>query len=302
MENNDLLIFKVTNNKKPIIFSDVDGTLYNDFNILDETKKDISFAQKNMADFNICTESPVFERMLNVSNEVNANYLIASSGSQIYDLKQNKIIKTWPMSFENLKKILDFIKNEDVQMLFWDNENYYFTNENYYRNNEIILHHFLNIDSINKNAKKYNNEEIMPLKIEIYGQKDLLKRKEVNERLLVKLKTLDNISIFSVGSHLEILFKNITKASAISWMANNIYSCSINDVMAIGDGNNDLDMLKLVGFSYAMANANQEVLKIAKFFTSAVEQNGLGKAIIDYLYRLKNITRKYMLHNFNEKD
>lgn len=302
MENNDLLIFKVTNNKKPIIFSDVDGTLYNDFNILDETKKDISFAQKNMADFNICTGNPVFERMLNVSNEVNANYLIASSGSQIYDLKQNKIIKTWPMSFENLKKILDFIKNEDVQMLFWDNENYYFTNENYYRNNEIILHHFLNIDSINKNAKKYNNEEIMPLKIEIYGQKDLLKRKEVNERLLVKLKTLDNISIFSVGSHLEILFKNITKASAISWMANNIYSCSINDVMAIGDGNNDLDMLKLVDFSYAMANANQEVLKIAKFLTSAVEQNGLGEAIIDYLYRLKNITRKYMLHNFNEKD
>lgn len=302
MENNDLLIFKVTNNKKPIIFSDVDGTLYNDFNILDETKKDISFAQKNMADFNICTGNPVFERMLNVSNEVNANYLIASSGSQIYDLKQNKIIKTWPMSFENLKKILDFIKNEDVQMLFWDNENYYFTNENYYRNNEIILHHFLNIDSINKNAKKYNNEEIMPLKIEIYGQKDLLKRKEVNERLLVKLKTLDNISIFSVGSHLEILFKNITKASAISWMANNIYSCSINDVMAIGDGNNDLDMLKLVDFSYAMANANQEVLKIAKFFTSAVEQNGLGEAIIDYLYCLKNITRKYMLHNFNEKD
>ncbi|GIZ05905.1 haloacid dehalogenase [Metamycoplasma salivarium] len=298
MENNDLLIFKVTNNKKPIIFSDVDGTLYNDFNILDETKKDISFAQKNMADFNICTGNPVFERMLNVSNEVNANYLIASSGSQIYDLKQNKIIKTWPMSFENLKKILDFIKNEDVQMLFWDNENYYFTNENYYRNNEIILHHFLNIDSINKNAKKYNNEEIMPLKIEIYGQKDLLKRKEVNERLLVKLKTLDNISIFSVCSHLEILFKNITKASAISWMANNIYSCSINDVMAIGD----VDMLKLVGFSYAMANANQEVLKIAKFFTSAVEQNGLGEAIIDYLYRLKNITRKYMLHNFNEKD
>lgn len=302
MENNDLLIFKVTNNKKPIIFSDVDGTLYNDFNILDETKKDISFAQKNMADFNICTGNPVFERMLNVSNEVNANYLIASSGSQIYDLKQNKIIKTWPMSFENLKKILDFIKNEDVQMLFWDNENYYFTNENYYRNNEIILHYFLNIDSINKNAKKYNNEEIMPLKIEIYGQKDLLKRKEVNERLLVKLKTLDNISIFSVGSHLEILFKNITKASAISWMANNIYSCSINDVMAIGDGNNDLDMLKLVDFSYAMANTNQEVLKIAKFFTSAVEQNGLGEAIIDYLYRLKNITRKYMLHNFNEKD
>ncbi|WP_412031253.1 HAD-IIB family hydrolase [Metamycoplasma buccale] len=302
MENNDSLIFKVTNDKKPIIFSDVDGTLYNDFNILDETKKDISFAQKNNADFNICTGNPIFERMLNVSSEVNANYLIASSGSQIYDLKQKKIIKTWPMSFDNLKKILDFIKNEDVQMLFWDNDNYYFINDNYYRNNEIILHHFLNVDSIKKNAKKYNNEKIMPLKIEIYGQKDLLKRKEVNERLLGRLKTLDNISVFSVGSHLEILFKNVTKASAINWMTNNIYFCSINDIMAIGDGNNDLDMLKLVGFSYAMANANQEVLNIAKFFTSAVEQNGLGEAIIDYLYRLKNITRKYMLHNFNEKD
>lgn len=58
------------------------------------------------------------------------------------------------------------------------------------------MHHFLNIDSINKNAKKYNNEKIMPLKIEIYGQKDLLKRKEVNERLLVKLKTLDKYFYF----------------------------------------------------------------------------------------------------------
>ena len=43
MKNNDLLIFKVTNNKKPIIFSDVDGTLYNDFNILDETAQETPF-------------------------------------------------------------------------------------------------------------------------------------------------------------------------------------------------------------------------------------------------------------------
>lgn len=58
MENNDLLIFKVTNNKKPIIFSDVDGTLYNDFNILDETKKDISFAQKIWQILTFAQETP----------------------------------------------------------------------------------------------------------------------------------------------------------------------------------------------------------------------------------------------------
>lgn len=47
-----------------------------------------------------------------------------------------------------------------------------------------------------------------------------------------------------------------------------------------------------------MANATQTVHEHSHFHTSAVEQNGLGEAILDYIYRLKNITKKYMLHEF----
>ncbi|CRH45557.1 Sugar phosphatase SupH [Chlamydia trachomatis] len=74
----------------------------------------------------------------------------------------------------------------------------------------------------------------------------------------------------------------------------------LNEVMTIGDSNNDTPMLKLTNYSYAMANATKEPLSIARFFTSDVSQNGLGEAILDYLYRLKNIARKHMLHEFLE--
>jgi|GEM_PF-2384273 hypothetical protein len=84
-------------------------------------------------------------------------------------------------------------------------------------------------------------------------------------------------------------------------MLENVYKnveTSKDEIMTIGDGNNDIPMLSISKYSYAMANATQTVHEHSHFHTSAVEQNGLGEAILDYIYRLKNITKKYMLHEF----
>lgn len=57
--------------------------------------------------------------------------------------------------------------------------------------------------------------------------------------------------------------------------------------MAIGDSENDISMMKVAGFSYAMDNAKLAVKKVAKYYTSDVLQDGLGEAIRDYIFRTR---------------
>jgi hypothetical protein len=53
-------------------------------------------------------------------------------------------------------------------------------------------------------------------------------------------------------------------------------------VVAFGDNYNDIEMLKAVGLGVAVANANLEVLKVAKVITDTNKNNGVAKAIKEF--------------------
>lgn len=50
------------------------------------------------------------------------------------------------------------------------------------------------------------------------------------------------------------------------------YQINLGEVMAFGDGNNDIDMLKHVGVGVAMGNAND-------FVTDMINDDGIFKAL-----------------------
>ena len=50
------------------------------------------------------------------------------------------------------------------------------------------------------------------------------------------------------------------------------------DVIAIGDGFNDISMIKEVGYGIAMGNANKKLKKHAKYISDNIENDGLAKA------------------------
>ena len=49
--------------------------------------------------------------------------------------------------------------------------------------------------------------------------------------------------------------------------------------MAIGDSDNDIDMLKLVNVGVAMGNGNDDIIKIADYITSDINDDGIEKAL-----------------------
>lgn len=79
---------------------------------------------------------------------------------------------------------------------------------------------------------------------------------------------LDGCSIW-----MEIFPKDVSKAYGINWLCNHEIKCSIDEVIAIGNDFNDLDMLELVQNSYVVANAPSELRDQFKVVSS---NNDLG--------------------------
>ena len=71
------------------------------------------------------------------------------------------------------------------------------------------------------------------------------------------------------------------------------------EIMACGDGMNDLEMIREAGLGVAMANAVQEVKDAADFVTDSNEKDGVAKAIEMFApvsYTHLSCTRFFHLH------
>ncbi|EHJ52928.1 Cof-type HAD-IIB family hydrolase [Streptococcus macacae] len=85
----------------------------------------------------------------------------------------------------------------------------------------------------------------------------------------------------------EVLPKGINKASGLKEIAHRL-QIPMQDVMAIGDAANDLEMMAAAGFSVAMGNASPDVKAVADFVTKSNDEAGVAQAINDHLFQ-KNL-------------
>ena len=82
----------------------------------------------------------------------------------------------------------------------------------------------------------------------------------------------------------EMVAPNVSKWSAIKSLLTE-FRISPNEVVAIGDGPNDIEMLRHVGTGVAMGNASEKVKAAADFVTGHHENDGLAEFIERYLLK-----------------
>ena len=76
----------------------------------------------------------------------------------------------------------------------------------------------------------------------------------------------------------EVTSAGVTKASAIEAIMRR-FGIGPEDVAAIGDGGNDLEMIRFAGLGIAMGNASEQLKAEADFVTDDIGRDGLAKAI-----------------------
>ena len=83
----------------------------------------------------------------------------------------------------------------------------------------------------------------------------------------------------SKDTYLEIAPKPISKATGLKKILDHGYAIEMNEVVAFGDGYNDVDLLQQVGWGVAVENAFPEVKAVANEITKHHKEDGVASTL-----------------------
>ena len=83
----------------------------------------------------------------------------------------------------------------------------------------------------------------------------------------------------SKDTYLEIAPKPISKATGLKKILEHGYAIGLDEVVAFGDGYNDIDLLQQVGWGVAVANAFPEVKAVANEVTKHHKEDGVASTL-----------------------
>lgn len=99
------------------------------------------------------------------------------------------------------------------------------------------------------------------------------------EPLLRELEQVGGLVITSsMYNNLEVNDQKATKGQALRWLADYL-KVDMEEVMAFGDGGNDLSMIQAAGVGVAMANGLEIIKEAADYVTLDNDQDGVAAAI-----------------------
>mgnify|MGYP005856599503 FL=1 len=81
---------------------------------------------------------------------------------------------------------------------------------------------------------------------------------------------------------MEFVDKNASKAKAME-MLGEYYGIVRSEMIAVGDGFNDLSMIEYAGLGVAMGNACNEIKERADYVTLTNDKNGLAHVIYKFV-------------------
>ena len=272
---------------KYAIYSDVDGTIYShEQKFHKDTKAMIKKAQDKGVEFIMCTGNPYFENMQNLAKELNVNYFVGSNGAIIIDVKKNEQIHINAMTQKESQMILDIMNEMKIGADWWDSEDLY-GNQYMEPRLKTILQ---NVISKSKKIimQEHAGEGIHKIEGYVKDTPENIKRlDELQSKLEGHGLQLARMKPF----HLEITKPAVSKGEAVKLLSKKL-GIELDNVMTIGDSANDHSMFAVTDYAYAMGNANDITKSVAKLHTSAVDQNGLGEAILDFMFR-KRLTDNF---------
>ncbi len=215
-------------------------------------------------------------------------YIISSNGAALYDKLLDREIYRQPLSNKKAVKVQEILADYNLYMEYYDNGEAYTLKGNAENPEKFGIPD----DRIIFTKKKYRfiNDEmsflkgsgIEPQKINIPYVKP-----EIYHKVYQRLIELGGLFLTSsLPGNLEINSDKANKADALRKLCE-LLDVKRENVMAIGDNENDAPMLEFAGYSVAMGNAAGEIKDKAQYVTDTCENSGMSKAVYKYLEYIK---------------
>jgi Cof subfamily protein (haloacid dehalogenase superfamily) len=273
--------------KYKLICIDMDGTLLNSKHKVSEISREAIKKAHDMDLHIVISTGRIYADAEGYSNLVGVKSpVIASNGAIIKEKDKSEVIYKSSIDKDLCIKLLDIFKKHGVKPSINTPDKIYC--------GDIVMKLFVEYLKVKRVMNKSINlkyihswkqwENILNIEKDNIIKCEVINRNtnKINE-LRKELEKLDNIEIASSSNHnIEVTNKGVSKGKAIEILAKH-YNIKREEIIAIGDSENDISMIEFAGVGIAMGNASEKVKKAADFITDTNDNEGVAKAINKYV-------------------
>ena len=252
-----------------IIFSDIDGTFLNSQKkVTDLTAQTVkSIIAKNLKFVLVSARMP--EAIYPITEKIGVKIPVISYNGALILTEDEKIL--------NDKKILAVDAKNILSEMFksWDDISvgYYAGRKWFVQKIDERIEYEIKSTKVQTEISNFDElleKNILPNKIFVRCNPKICE--EMEFELGKKFK---NLNVVRSAPHLlEVMDKSVSKAEGIKILLNH-YGASKDEAIAFGDNYNDIEMLRYIPRSVAMANAPDGVRKFARFVTDSNDDSGI---------------------------
>ena len=266
-----------------LIALDMDGTLLNSrLEISPETKKAIAAAHAAGKHVVLSTGRCISELREILARLPEVRYLVCENGCCVYDCETGQTLHCDPVPEEEVRNILRVLEGEKVvRQVFSENQSYINQPDDSWMESCLMDRYR---ETFKKSAildprlfERYDEEHFRIEKVNLYFECD-----EARDRVMKKLAGRPIQAIATMVYLLECFSQDADKGRGLEKLCRHL-SIPMDEVIAVGDGRNDLEMLSAAGLSVAMGNADDFVKKAAHITTDDCDHDGVARVIYEYL-------------------
>jgi len=262
-----------------LIAIDMDGTLLN-------SKKEISIRtfqaiqrakEKGvnvvLATGRLLKSAELFAENLNLNS-----HILACNGAIIIDGSKNVVYNN-PLDLTTVSKIMEIGRKHQVYYHFYDERCFY--SNTYVK--EIVDYYSGRDQKIDIHIIEDNIDILKILDINIYKFLFIENNTNKLEKLREDIIQLDMISTTkSWINNLEVMDRGVSKGAGLKILCDKLNIPS-EDIIAIGDNENDLSMINFAGLGVSMGNGTELVKKEADYITLTNDEDGVAHIIEKFI-------------------
>lgn len=258
---------------------DMDGTFMNDDLTYDAARFDkvLTELKQNHIHFIVSSGRPLARLKRDFANFLNRIDMVAENGAVL--VQDNQVISSHYLTHKTGAELIEFIE-----------DNYPFiricasgVKDSYYKESyptdfkRLMRFYYPNGIAVNNFSEIPNDENIIKLTLNcpstLADEIETRFNHQHTERIHCTTSGFDDIDVVPYG---------VNKAKGLKYFLR-YFNVKPSELIAFGDGLNDKEMLELAGYSYAMANGNPEIIKLAKYTAPSNNDSGVLQVLEQYL-------------------
>lgn len=267
---------------------DLDGTLLNsNKEISDYTRDVMREAVKQGVIILPATGRPLTGIPKPVMALPGIRYAVTANGARVVDVQEDKVLHEALLPYEKGKELLEiFAKYDTYREVYY--EGFGYATADMVEHIEEYMPIKPMIEYMRTTRRRVPDVEAMfhEKKMAVDKLQALFRDTETRDLAMkeVKEKVQGAAVTSALGNNIEANGEDAQKGIALLKLGE-ILGIKKDEIMAFGDGSNDMDMIRRVGFGVAMENGIDEIKEAADYITVTNDEHGVAKAIEKFVLR-----------------